>query len=69
MQKHVPELYVQMGLNEIDEEEYLKILKKVINSKKIDEQDDFKRINKLVRFAVQKGFQADLAWKVIKGEI
>lgn len=69
MQKHIPELYVQMGLSEIDEEEYISVLKSVIASKKIDEENTYRRNNKLVKYAVQKGFQADLAWKVIRGEI
>ena len=69
MQKHIPELYVQMGLSEIDEQEYIETLKSVIASKKIDEPDPYKKNNKLVRYAIQKGFRADLAWQVIKGEI
>ena len=69
MQKNIPELYVQMGLSEIDEEEYLNVLKKVISSKTINEQDGFRKNNKLVQYAVQKGFHANLAWKVIKGEV
>jgi len=69
MQKHIPELYVQMGLSELDEEEYLEVLKNVIASKNIDEDDEYLRNNKLVKYAVQKGFQANLAWKVINGEI
>ena len=68
-QKHIPEIYIQMGLNEIDEEEYLNTLKSVLNSKKINESDDFKRKAKLVKYAQQKGFQPSLAWKVINGEI
>ncbi|MEE4260656.1 MAG: regulatory protein RecX [Bacteroidales bacterium] len=68
-QKQIPEIYIQMGLNEIDEEEYIRILKSVIKSKRIDEKDTFKRNNKLVKYAVQKGFQANFAWKVIRGEI
>jgi regulatory protein len=69
MKKHIPELYVQMGLNELDEQEYIETLKSVLASKKIDEPDTYKRNNKLVRFAVQRGFQASLAWKVIRGEL
>jgi regulatory protein len=69
MQKHIPELYVQMGLNEIDDEEYLKILKSLLNSKKINESDEYRRNQKLVKFVMQKGFQADLAWKVLRQEI
>ncbi len=68
-QKHIPEIYIQMGLNEIDEEEYLNTLKSVLNSKKINESDDFKRKAKLVKYAQQKGFQPSLVWKVINGEI
>lgn len=69
MRKHIPELYVQMGLSEIDEQEYISVLKSVLASKKIDEENDYRRNNKLVKYAVQKGFQAELAWKVIRGEI
>lgn len=68
-QKNIPEIYIQMGLNELDEEEYINTLKSVIISKTVSGKDEFSRQNKLVRFAVQKGFRADLAWKVIKGEV
>ncbi len=67
--KRIPEIYIQMGLNEIEDEEYIKTLKNILSSKKIDEKDEFRRNNKLVKYAVQKGFQASLAWKVIKGEV
>jgi regulatory protein len=69
MQKHIPELYVQMGLSEIDEKEYLDTLKKVISSKKVKGEDEYKQNAKLVKYAVQKGFQPDLVWKVVKGEV
>lgn len=69
MQKHIPELFVQMGISEIDEEEYIGILKKVLSTKKINEKDEYRKNQKLVRYAVQKGFQANLARKVINGEI
>jgi len=68
-QKNIPEIYIQMGLNELDEEEYLNTLKSIISTKKVTGKDEFTRQNKLVKYAVQKGFRADLAWKVIKGEI
>lgn len=69
MQKHIPELYVQMGLSEIDDEEYLGVLKGLLKSKKINEANEFRRNQKLVKFVMQKGFQADLAWKVLRKEI
>lgn len=68
-QKQVPDLYIQIGLGEIDDEEYINTLKAILSSKKVTGNNDYVRQNKLVRYAVQKGFQADLAWKILKGEI
>lgn len=68
-QKHIPEIYIQMGLNQIDEEEYLTILRNILKSKKINETDEFKKNAKLVNYAQQKGFQPSLSWKIINGEI
>jgi len=68
-QKYIPEIYIQMALNEIDEEEYLNVLKSVLETKKIKETDEFKRKAKLVKYAQQKGFQPSLIWKVINGEV
>jgi regulatory protein len=69
MQKHIPELYVQMGLAEIDTEEYNEILRKILHSKKIKESNEYRRNQKLVKHVMQKGFQADLAWKILREEI
>lgn len=69
MQKQIPELTIQIALNSLDENEYLETLKSVINSKNIDDENEFRRNNKLVRYAKQKGFQPELVWKVIKGEL
>ena len=69
LQKHIPELTIQIALNSLDENEYLETLKSVINSKKIDDENEFRRNNKLVRFAKQKGFQPELVWKVVNGEL
>ncbi len=67
-QKRVPELFIEIGLNEIDEEEYINTLKAVLFSKKVNAKDEFTRQNKLVRYATQKGFQPELIWKVLRGE-
>ena len=69
MQKHIPELYVQMGLSEIDEEEYISVLRSILDSKKIKEENDYRRQQKLIKFAMQKGFQSDLAWKLLRDEM
>lgn len=68
-QKQVPDLYIQQAINSIDDDEYLNTLKTVISKKKTTESNSFKEQAKLVTYAMQKGFQSSLAWKVIKGEI
>ena len=69
MQKQIPELTIQIALISLDQEEYLNTLKSVLSSKKIDDDNEFRKNNKLVKFAQQKGFQPELSWKIIKGEI
>ncbi len=68
-QKQIPDLTIQIALNSLDEDEYIDTLKAVLSSKKIDDNNEFKRNNKLVKYAQQKGFQPELSWKVIKGEM
>ncbi|MDN5348783.1 MAG: regulatory protein [Bacteroidales bacterium] len=63
--KGLPELMIEIGLSEIEEEEYRKILQKVLESKKIKETDDYKRRTKLAQYAYQKGFQPQLIWQLI----
>ncbi len=68
-QKQIPDLFIQIGLSEIDDEEYINTLKAVLSSKEVKGKNEYIRQNKLVKYAVQKGFQPELAWKVVKGEI
>lgn len=63
--KGLPELMIEIGLSEIEESEYQKILQKVLESKKIKETDDYKRRTKLAQYAYQKGFQPNLIWQMI----
>lgn len=68
-QKQVPELTIQIALESIDDKEYIDILKRILSLKKIDEKNNDKRNMKLIAYARQKGFQPELAWKVIKGDL
>jgi regulatory protein len=68
-QKQIPDLTIQIALNSIDEKEYINTLKTVLSSKIINDDNEFRHNNKLVKYAQQKGFQPELVWKVIKGEI
>lgn len=67
--KQVPDLTIQIALNSLDEGEYIQTLKSVLASKKVNETDEYRRNNKLVKYAMQKGFQPELVWRVIKGEL
>ncbi len=69
LQKQIPELTIQIALNSIDQNEYINTLKGLLSSKKINDDNEFRRNHKLVKFAQQKGFQPELSWKILKGEI
>ena len=68
-QKQIPDLTIQIALNSIDKKEYINTLKTVLSPKIINDDNEFRHNNKLVKYAQQKGFQPELVWKVIKGEI
>lgn len=59
---------IQIGLREIDPEEYLVTMKEVIAGKAADTHDAniFVRRNKVASFAIRKGFEADLVWEAVK---
>ncbi|MBZ0243997.1 MAG: RecX family transcriptional regulator [Bacteroidales bacterium] len=63
--KGLSELMIQIGLSEIEEEEYREILRKMLANKKIDESDPYKYRIKLAHYALQKGFQSNLIWEII----
>ena len=66
-QKQVPEIYIEMGLNEVDEEEYLQIIKDLIKKKRKEskEPDNFALQYKIANFLISKGFETDTVWRVL----
>ncbi len=68
-QKQIPDLFIQIGLSEIDNDEYINTLKTILFSKEVKAKDEYTRQNKLVQYATQKGFQPELIWKVLKKEV
>lgn len=62
---------IKSGLIEIDESDYRKTLVTLIEKKSamIDEENPFVLRDKLSRFAIQKGFEPDLVWEVIKEKL
>ncbi len=63
--KNIPDSLVQSCKDELDMDEYQAVLHKILTSKVIKEPNDFKRRGKLAQYAMQKGFEADLIWKII----
>lgn len=63
--KGIPDLMIQIGLEELDSEEYLETLKQILQNKTIAEKDPYKRKAKLAQHAIQKGFQPSLVWSLL----
>jgi regulatory protein len=60
--RQVPDLIIQIGLEEIDDEEYAGTLKEILQRKnrEIKEKDPYKRKQKLIAYGLQKGFHYSL---------
>jgi regulatory protein len=59
---------ISIGLKEIDEDEYLLTLEKLIAAKidEVDEDSKFVIRDKVSRYAIQKGYEPELVWKKLK---
>ena len=60
--KHIDEDIRQRVLDEVDDEEYLRVLRPLIQQKRrsITAVDDYEKNRKLVRFALSRGFTFDI---------
>jgi regulatory protein len=61
---------IKAGLKEIEEDDYHKTLQRLLEKKsnEIDEEDQFVKRDKLSKYAIQKGFEPDLVWRIIKDQ-
>ena len=61
-QKHIDEDISQQALDEVDDEEYLNVLRPLLKQKikSIKAENDYERNQKLVRFALGRGFTFDI---------
>lgn len=68
--KQVPDLIIQIGLEEIDDEEYMATLKDLLRKKgrEVNESQPAKRRKKLTDFALQRGFHFNIIQRAL-GEI
>ena len=56
------------GLDSIDEDQYQEILKKIIEQKtdKLKEKNPFIKKNKIAKYLIQKGFENNLIWDILR---
>ncbi len=59
---------ISIGMNEIDDQDYKNVLTTLIEKKwAVTEEDNlFKKKDKVARYAIMKGFEPDLVWGIIK---
>lgn len=59
---------IHLGLKEIDNEDYERVLHDVLARKlaQLDTTNPFVTRDKLARYAIQKGFEPDLVWPLVK---
>ena len=68
MQKGIEKETIDEALESFDEEAYRQRLVEVLKTKAktVKAANDFERKRKLAAYAIQKGFEANLVWEVIK---
>lgn len=59
---------INIGMSEIDDQDYKNVLTALIEKKwAVTEEDNlFKKKDKVARYAIMKGFEPDLVWGIIK---
>lgn len=69
--KQIPDLIIQIGLSEIDEDEYFKTLKEILSKKafELKEANQLKKKYKLASYAINKGFHSGYVWDILNTEL
>jgi regulatory protein len=59
---------IRRGMKEIPDDDYEKTLQQLLKKKNklTSETDPFKKRNKLAQFAIGRGFEPELVWKMVK---
>jgi len=69
LKKHnISEYCVRKGLEEIEEKEYIKCLKSIIEkkAKEYKVQNKFAKMKKIATYAVSRGYESEKVWDIIK---
>ena len=69
-QRKVSDYCIRKGMEEIEEEEYLKTLQKVIAKKQAElaGEEQFAARQKTAQYAMRKGFESELIWAILRIE-
>jgi regulatory protein len=67
--KNVSANCIKIALKEIDREEYLKVLKKLVSSRLAFEKEKhpFRKNQKVARYVIGRGFEPGLVWDMLGG--
>lgn len=59
---------IERGLKEIEQPDYAKALKTLLKKKwaEVKEENLFKKRDKVARFAISKGYEADMVWEYLR---
>jgi len=59
---------IKRGMKEIPDDDYRKTLQQLLEKKNrlVSESDPFKKRNKLAQFAIGRGFEPELVWRMVK---
>jgi regulatory protein len=68
--KSVSDPLIKKAISEIDDREYEKTLRQIIDSKSklVTEKNPFKRKQKIASYAISKGFEPELVWRLLKAD-
>lgn len=68
--KKISKYCINKALQEIDDAEYLKSLKKIIEKKikETKEKNTFKKTNKVALYCISRGYESELVWDVLKNK-
>jgi regulatory protein len=62
---------INSGLKEIDEVDYLKTIESLVDKKleHLQEENPYVKRDKLAGYVIQKGFEPELVWKIVKQKV
>ena len=66
--KQISTIYINIGLKEIDDNEYNQVLDKLFHQKKatIKDKNHFTHKTKIANFLIQRGFESNLVWDKVR---